>query len=225
MKARYLRRVAYTLLALVLAAGLLWLALPRLLGFAAGRWLRVPGLETLALDLDTVGPRRLHARNVRGVYRTPSGDRLVFALQGVHIDYALAQRQIGLLNINQGHLEVTPNPAPTDSTETGWPELAWPALPLNQVQVADLQVTVHLSGKDPLQARGRLDVQQDGETLRAAFHTPAERVRLSATPHNSQHGSKPGRRYRCLKNWRRFWGCRDHRATGQETWRCRLKPR
>ena len=118
MKARYLRRVAYTLLALVLAAGLLWLALPRLLGFAAGRWLRVPGLETLALDLDTVGPRRLHARNVRGVYRSPSGDRLVFALQGVHIDYALAQRQIGLLNINQGHLEVTPNPAPTRNAET-----------------------------------------------------------------------------------------------------------
>ena len=71
MKARYLRRVAYALLALVLAAGLLWLALPRLIGFAAGRWLRVPGLETLALDLDTVGPKRLHARNVRGVYRTP----------------------------------------------------------------------------------------------------------------------------------------------------------
>lgn len=182
MKARYLRRVAYTLLALVLAAGLLWLALPRLLGFAAGRWLRVPGLETLALDLDTVGPRRLHARNVRGVYRTPSGDRLVFALQGVHMDYALAQRQIGQLNIDQGHLELTPNPEPADSTGTGWPELAWPALPLKQVQVADLQVTVHLSGQDPLQARGRLDVQQDGETLRAAFHTPAEHMRLSATP-------------------------------------------
>jgi|GEM_PF-3822286 hypothetical protein len=43
------------LLVVLLALLLLWLALPRLLGMAAERWLAIPGLEGLQVEIDKVG--------------------------------------------------------------------------------------------------------------------------------------------------------------------------
>ena len=185
MKSRWLRIAAYGLLALVLFLGLLWLALPRLLGFAAERWLRVPGLETQALDVASVGPQQLRAREVRGVYHTAGGDRWAFTLHGVDVDYSLPHRRIDRLNIAKAEVVMTPGarpPEPAAPKAPVWPELAWPKLPFRRAQVADMHITVQLPQREPVQASGRLEVQQDAETLRATLQAPTEVLLLSATP-------------------------------------------
>ena len=62
-----LRIAAYGLSALALAALLVWLFLPRLIGLAAERWLNIPGLETIHVDIASVNSGQAHLREVRGV--------------------------------------------------------------------------------------------------------------------------------------------------------------
>lgn len=63
-----LRIAAYGLSALALAALLVWLFLPRLIGLAAERWLNIPVWKPSTFDIASVNSGQAHLREVRGVY-------------------------------------------------------------------------------------------------------------------------------------------------------------
>ena len=90
-----LRIAAYGLSALALAALLVWLFLPRLIGLAAERWLNIPDLETIHVDIASVNSGQAHLSEVRGVYHSAAGDRFEFVLRNIDADYSLARRHIG----------------------------------------------------------------------------------------------------------------------------------
>ncbi|MBK7424308.1 MAG: hypothetical protein IPJ48_15185 [Propionivibrio sp.] len=74
------RSAARWLPAVLLVLLLFWLALPRLLGLAAERWLDVPGLENLHVDIENVGAGHARLREVRAVYTSAGGYRFQIAL-------------------------------------------------------------------------------------------------------------------------------------------------
>ncbi|MCB1968479.1 MAG: hypothetical protein KDI64_21170, partial [Candidatus Accumulibacter sp.] len=79
------RRLLAALLILLVMLVLLWLALPRLLGPAAERWLSIPGLEALHVDVDEVGAGHTRLREVRAVYHGVGGDRVEIAMHDIVI--------------------------------------------------------------------------------------------------------------------------------------------
>ena len=85
------RKTAIWLLGAAFALTLIWrvwFTLPRLLGLAAERWLAIPGVESLRVEVAEVGASRLTLRELRGTYRGTGGDRLEFALDDVAIDFS-----------------------------------------------------------------------------------------------------------------------------------------
>lgn len=173
------RIAAYGLSALVLAALLVWLSLPRLIGLAAERWLDIPGLDAIHIDIATIDARQTRLREVRGVYRSAANDRFEFVLRDIEADYSLLRRHIARLEIAQGELAVFPEQARPASS---WPQLAWSDLPFDHVRLADLQVAVHWPQRSTLQASGSLLVQQNAGTLMAEFRAPSDVIRVTAIP-------------------------------------------
>ncbi|MEO8410924.1 MAG: hypothetical protein ABI478_10165, partial [Propionivibrio sp.] len=69
------RRLLAALLLILIALFLLWLALPRLLGLAAERWLDIPGLEAVRVDIAQVGAGHARLREAHAVYQSAGGRR------------------------------------------------------------------------------------------------------------------------------------------------------
>ena len=174
-----LRIAAYGLSALALAALLVWLFLPRLIGLAAERWLNIPGLETIHVDIASVNSGQAHLREVRGVYHSAAGDRFEFVLRNIDANYSLARRHIERLEIAQGELVILPGQTRPASA---WPQLTWSDLPFSLAQVTNLQVAVRWPQRPPLEASGLLLVQQDAGTVKAELRAPSDVIRVTATP-------------------------------------------
>ena len=90
------RKTAFWLLGAAFLLTLVWFTLPRLLGLAAERWLAIPGVESLRVEVAEVGANRLTLRELHGTYRGTGGDRLEFALDDVAIDFSALRRRVVL---------------------------------------------------------------------------------------------------------------------------------
>ena len=173
------RTTASWLLGALCVLALIWLSLPRLLGLAAERWLQIPGVESLRVEIAEIGTGQLKLRKLSGVYRSAGGDLLQIALKEITIDYSPVRRRIDRLDVVQGELEVFPAEKTEDSP---WPLLAWPQLPLGEARIHDLRMTMHRAQGAPLQTQGDLSLQQTGEQLEALFRMNAGLLRMAATP-------------------------------------------
>jgi hypothetical protein len=177
MRPIHLPSVVRWLLIVLLGVLLFWLALPRLLGLAAERWLAIPGLEALHVDIEKVGGGRVQVSELRAVYRSAGGHRFQIALHDVGVDYALAGRHIERLDIARGELEISPGQAPQVSP---WPQLEWPPLPLSEAQVGDLRVAVHWPERRPLGAQGNFRFRQTAGQLQMEFRPATDLLRITA---------------------------------------------
>ncbi len=172
-----LRRAARWLLAALLVLLLFWLALPRLLGLAAERWLDIPGLEALHVDIEKVGAGHARLREVRGVYNSAGGHRFRIALHDIAVDYSLVRRHIERLDIASGELEIFPGQTPPLSA---WPQLEWPHLPLSEAQIGDLRVAVNWPERPRLETHGNFHLRQAEGQLQAEFRPDADLLRMTA---------------------------------------------
>ena len=172
------RKTAIWLLGTAVALTLVWLALPRLLGMAAERWLAIPSVESLRVEVAEVGAGRLTLRQLRGTYRSAGGGRLEFALDDVAIDYSAVRRQIERVDAGRAVLDFHPAETPAASP---WPLLAWPQGAPGKANVHDLQLTLHRPTGTPLIVRGELDVRRTNDRIEAMLLTPTGRLQLAAT--------------------------------------------
>lgn len=173
------RKAAFWLLGTLCVLLLIWLSLPRLLGLAAERWLQIPGVESLRVDIAEVDTGHLKLRKLSGVYRSAGGDRLKIALKDIAIDYSPTRRHIDRLDVGSGELDAFLAEKAQDSP---WPLLAWPQLPLGEARIHDLRLTLHRAQGAPLQAQGDLSLQQVGEQLETQLRMNSGLLRMAATP-------------------------------------------
>lgn len=173
---RYRKTVAW-LLGVFCALLLVWLALPRLLGLAAERWLAIPGVESLRVDIAEITGGQLKLRELQGSYRSAGGDRLRFALADVTVDYSAARRQIERLDVGRTEFDLFPADKPTPSP---WPRIVWPQETPREVRLHDLQLTLHPPQGTPFVAQGRLDWQRTGDQVQTEFHTATGRLQIAA---------------------------------------------
>ena len=173
-----LRKAAFTLLLTLLSLLLLWLALPRLLGLLAERWLDIPGVEAVHVDIEKVGTGRARLRDVRATYRSAAGHRFQLALRDIALDYSLTRRHIEVLDIGSGELEISPGQTLTASP---WPLLEWPMLPVSAVRIDDLRVVVNGAGSLPLEVRGTLDLRQSDGQLQGELRPDSGVLRVTAS--------------------------------------------
>lgn len=172
-----MRSVWRGLLAALLALLLLWLALPRLLGLAAERWLDVPGLEAVAVDIESIGAGRAHLREVRAVYRSNGGLLIRFALHDIVADYSLARRHVKRLDIARAELEIVP---PESSLASPWPRLEWPGIPVSEVSFGALSVAVRRPQGPLMETRGSLRLLQADGRLQAEYRPDTGLLRITA---------------------------------------------
>ncbi|MFT3847564.1 MAG: YdbH domain-containing protein [Propionivibrio sp.] len=173
------RKAATWLLGAVCALALVWLALPRLLGAAAERWLAIPGIDGLSVDIAEIGIDRLQLRELQGSYRTRTDDRLDFALAEVAIDYSAAHRRIERVEIGRAVFDLHPSGAATPSP---WPVLAWPRDLPSEATLRDFQITLHRSSGTPLVVGGNLDLRRIGERWQGTLRAAAGRLQIVAEP-------------------------------------------
>ena len=173
------RNAAFWLLGALCVLLLIWLSLPRLLGLAAERWLQIPGVESLRVDIAEVDTGHLKLRKLNGVYRSAGGDRLKIALKDIAIDYSPTRRHIDRLDIGSGELDAF---LAEKAQESPWPLLTWPQLPLDDARIHDLRVTLHRAQGASLQAQGDLGLQQVGEQLETQFRMSSGLLRMTAMP-------------------------------------------
>lgn len=159
----------------------LWLSLPRLLGLAAERWLAVPGLQALRVDVGSVGADQGRLREVRADYLSAGGHRVRIVLHDIVVDYSPVGRQVERIAVARGDIQIIAGPAAEASP---WPLLDWPAIPLRAARIDDLRVAVQRSQESPLEARGSFDLQQtdDQGHFLAEFKAGEDVLRLSAQP-------------------------------------------
>ena len=174
------RRLLAALLILLVMLVLLWLALPRLLGPAAERWLSIPGLEALHVDVDQVGAGHTRLREVRAVYHGAGGDRVEIAMHDIVLDYSLPEGHLQGLNIARGDVEVFPAQAAPGAPASVWPPLEWPDLPLREGQIGALRVVVHGAQRPPLETQGNFHLRQAAGELRVEFRPGRDLLRLTA---------------------------------------------
>ena len=165
------------LLLALLALLLLWLALPRLLGMAAERWLAIPGLEGLHVEIDKVGAGHARLSEARAIYQSAGGHRFRIAVRDIALDYSLISRHIERLDIASGELEILPGQ--TQQT-TPWPQLAWPHLPLSEARVGDLRVILRWPQRAALDVHGNFNLQQTEGQLQAEFRPDGRLLRSTA---------------------------------------------
>lgn len=188
-----LRRAARWLLAVLLGLFLLWLALPRLLGLAAERWLDIPGLEALHVDIEKVHAGQARLREIRAVYLSTGGHRFQIALHDIALDYSLVRRHLDRLDIATGELTILPGKTPKVSP---WPQLDWPVLPLSEAHIGNLRVVVNRPEQPPLEAQGNFRLQQLTGQWLAEFRPDAGLLRLTAN-----QAQAPGNELEFLAEW------------------------
>lgn len=171
------RKTAAWLLGIAGALFLFWLALPRLLGQAAERWLAIPGVDALHVDVTAVTSDRLTLRELSGVYRGSGGARLHFAFGDVSVEYSATQKQVRRVDAGRAELELFPADAPT---QTPWPPLVWPAAAPDAVQLRDLKLTLNRAQAEPLAAQGAFVLKRNGERLDAEWLADTGRLQFAA---------------------------------------------
>ena len=172
------KRTTLVLLAATMVVWVFWLFLPRALGLAAERWLDLPGLESLRVEIDEIGVSRMRLREVTAVYRNPGGHRFRVALHGIALYYSPSERRLQRLDIARGKLEVAPGKAAATSS---WPHIEWPTLPLDAVRIDDLQVTLHIAEQRSTRVRGSFELRQLEGGLQSDFATEEGQARLTAS--------------------------------------------
>ena len=175
---RYRKGAAWLLGALCVLL-LVWLALPRLLGFAAEHWLAIPGIEDLRVDIAEIGTGRVKLNEVSGIYRNAGGSRFQAVLRNVVIDYSPSRRHIDHLEAGSGEFDLFPA---EKTPESPWPPLAWPNAPLGEAHVRDLRLTLHRAQNTLLETRGELVLHQAGERLEANFSRSTGVLHMAAMP-------------------------------------------
>ena len=188
-----LRNAARWLLVVVLALLLLWLALPRLLGRAAERWLNIPGLEVVRVDIKDVGAGHARLRELRGVYHS-NGHRFGMALHDITLDYSLTRRHVERLDVAKAELEIVPG-QPAEAS--AWPLIDWPDLPLSDARIGDLRVIVDRPAHPPLEAHGNVRLHQTADQLQLEFRPDAALLRITASQQ-----STPGNAVDVHAEWR-----------------------
>jgi len=154
---------------------LLWLVLPRLLGLAAERWLNIPGLEVLHVEVKDVGAGHARVSELRGVYQSSGGYRFGIALHDITLDYSLTRRRVERLVIVNAELEIF---AGQTSQVSAWPQLEWPDLPLRDAHIRDLRVVVDRPEHRRLEAHGDFRWRQTAGQLQVEFRPAAALLRL-----------------------------------------------
>ncbi len=172
------RKTATWLLGAAIALILLWLALPRLLGMAAERWLAVPGVNSLRVDVVEIGADRINLGELRGTYRAQSDARLDFALTDIDIDYSAARRRVERVEVGQAALDLH---AAETSTPSPWPLLVWPNDLPGDVRLRDLQIALHRPAAAPLTTRGDLEARLSSDRIAATLRTTEGWLELTAT--------------------------------------------
>lgn len=180
------KRTILGLLALAATLWMSWQALPRVLGLAAERWLDIPGLESLSVDIGEIGATQARLRKVRAVYHSAGGHRFTTSLHDIVLGYSLGKLSLQQLGIARGELEVTPG---TATQKSPWPKVEWPDLPLDEVRIDDLQVTINGTERRRLEARGSFQLRQREGTLQSEFGTENGLVRMTAIPAQSLDGT------------------------------------
>ena len=179
MTASRWKRSALGVLLAAITVCALWLLLPRILGLAAEHWLDIPGLESLRVEVDQIGAGQTRLREVRAVYRSAGGHQFTASMHDIVLGYSLSDRRLQRLDIARGELDVTPGKAAQASP---WPQIEWPTLPVDDVRIGELQLTLHGAGRQALQARGSAHVRQTDGRLLAELATDSGQARLTATP-------------------------------------------
>lgn len=179
MTASRWKRGALGVLLAAITVCALWLLLPRIIGLAAEYWLDIPGLESLGVEVDEIGAGQARLRELRAVYRSAGGHQFTASMHDIVLGYSLAERRLQQLDIARGELEVTPGKAAPASP---WPQIEWPTLPVEDVRIGELQLTLHDSGRQALQARGSAHVRQSDGRLLAELATDSGLARLTAIP-------------------------------------------
>ena len=179
---RLARRLLTVFFAVSLALVLLWLALPKLLGLAAERWLNIPGLQDLRVDIEQVDSGQARLRELSAVYYSPGGDRIQFVLNGIDVDYSLTDRHVHRLHVARGELaafsQSTAEPSP-------WPPLEIPQLPLGNLQIELLKVSAHLPDLPPFETQGRALLRQTDGVATFEFLPGDDRFSLQTAPQRS----------------------------------------
>ncbi len=189
----WLRNAARWLLVVVLALLLLWLALPRLLGLAAERWLNIPGLEAVHVEVKDVGAGHARVSELRGVYQSSGGHRFGIALHDITLDYSLMRRHVERLVIANAELEIL---AGQPAQVSAWPQFEWPDLPLSDAHIRDLRVVVDRPEHRRLEARGDFRWRQTASQLQVEFRPAAALLRLTAS-----HQDAPGNAVEVHAEW------------------------
>jgi len=187
------RRLLIVLLALSLALFLLWLALPRLLGAAAERWLNVPGLKNLQVDIAHLGSNHAHLRELRAVY-VSGGNRLQFALHDIDLDYSLTDRHLEQLHIARGELAVDHE---TSAAPSPWPILQIPQWPLSEVRVDQLHVSIQTPTLAKVETQGSARLAQENGLVQLEFNPGDDRLRITAKPPKN-----PAERFEIHADWK-----------------------
>lgn len=172
------QRLLVALLFLVLILVLLWLALPRLLGMAAERWLAIPGVEALQVDIDEIGARRARLRELRVTYHRAGGERIQIAMHDVALDYSLATQHLQRLAMASAELEILPGT--TAPQASPWPEVSWPQLPWSEVEIGDLRLKLQRPQAQPLKVHGSFRLWQSEGQLQAEFQADGDLLRMKA---------------------------------------------
>ena len=175
-----LRRLPRFLLLVLAVLFILWLALPRLLGFAAERWIAVPGVGIERVDIAAIGGGQARLRELRASYQTAGGHRLQIALHDMVLDYSPLRRHVDLLSVARAEVSVLPGEARQPQP---WPQLTWPQLPLSEIRVRDLRLAVSRAGLPPLAVQGSLVVRHGPERqLQAEFRPANGLLELALAP-------------------------------------------
>lgn len=163
---RIARRLGTTVLVLLLALFLLWLALPRLLGIAAERWIDVSGLQELHVDIERISTTQAHLRELRATYESPGGQRYQLALHDLELSYSLTDRHIEQLRVSRGELAVA---VATATEPSPWPHLEIPEIPLSDARIDRLNTSFRLPQGQTLKTEGSIHLWQKDEALQVEF--------------------------------------------------------
>ena len=185
------RRAFKFALALAMLLVALWLALPRLLGVAAERYLVnagiFPGVSALRVDIASIDAKHGALREFAATYTTPGGDVVHFELHDVDIDYSLSARKASALRAKRGEIEVT---RATAGGPGPWPTISWPQLPLESIRIDAMRLVLKpdAAAKREIVLAGSVQASASPERLQLEFRPatePSSVLQFQATPQES----------------------------------------
>ena len=152
------------ILALLIAA---WLALPALLNRLLPQLPALAGWSVQAAEFSGIGQGGIGLKRLRLHYAGPNGERLELDMEGLRADYALLNRHLDRLQIDQLRLSWQ---AGQQHTEQAWPHLDWATLPWSEVRIDRLIAAIELDPARRWQIEAGLRARQ----------SPDGRIKLQA---------------------------------------------